>query len=310
MGKQSRQFLSNRVSRSQSSRAFPAATSTARARVSFARPRPRRSGTNERAAPSTSHARPIQMSATMASANLRATGVAPRVASRDASARVATMFRSAGPNAEKKLGDAMVAAAGKFGAKHQMEVRAALSEDAPSGVRREFLKKALLGVRLPLDRARAIATRASEETAPPTSSIHSLALCDLARPPARRSRAFPLTSRPLPPRRTLIAQAAAVMPAAAANAADDQGVASSRMSYSRFLVRAATNQETPWRFPRLSRDLQGTSLFRARVEALGAPRERARRRSCDRRPTRTCRRHAPRSPPAAGVVRTLGLPPP
>jgi len=147
------------------------------------------------------------------------------------------MFRSAGPNAEKKLGDAMVAAAGKFGAKHQMEVRAALSEDAPSGVRREFLKKALLGVRLPLDRARAIATRASEETAPPTSSIHSLALCDLARPSARRSRAFPLTSRPLPPRRTLIAQAAAVMPAAAANAADDQGVASSRMSYSRFLVR-------------------------------------------------------------------------
>jgi hypothetical protein len=32
-------------------------------------------------------------------------------------------------------------------------------------------------------------------------------------------------------------QAAAVVPAAAANAADDQGVASSRMSYSRFLVR-------------------------------------------------------------------------
>ena len=159
MGKQSRQFLSNRVSRSQSSRAVPAATSTARARVSFARPRPRRRGTNERAAPSTSHARPIQMSATMASANLRATGVAPRVASRDASARVATMFRSAGPNAEKKLGDAMVAAAGKFGAKHQMEVRAALSEDAPSGVRREFLKKALLGVRLPLDRARARSPR-------------------------------------------------------------------------------------------------------------------------------------------------------
>ena len=56
------------------------------------------------------------MSATMASANLRATGVAPRVASRDASARVATMFRSAGPNAETKLGDAMVADAGNFGA--------------------------------------------------------------------------------------------------------------------------------------------------------------------------------------------------
>ena len=33
MGKQSRQFLSNRVSRSQSSRAVPAATSTARARL-------------------------------------------------------------------------------------------------------------------------------------------------------------------------------------------------------------------------------------------------------------------------------------
>ena len=52
------------------------------------------------------------MSATMASANLRATGVAPRVAARsNATARVAQMFRTAGPNAEQKLGDAMVAAA-------------------------------------------------------------------------------------------------------------------------------------------------------------------------------------------------------
>jgi hypothetical protein len=56
-----------------------------------------------------------------------------------------------------------------------MEVKAALSEDAPVNERRAFLKKALLG-------------------------------------------------------------AAAVMPASAATAADDQGVASSRMSYSRFLV--------------------------------------------------------------------------
>ena len=181
------------------------------------------------------------------------------------------MFRSAGPNAEKKLGDAMVAAAGKFGAKHQMEVRAALSEDAPSGVRREFLKKALLGVRLPLDRARAIATRASEETAPPTSSIHSLALCDLARPSARRSRAFPLTSRPLPPRRTLIAQAAAVMPAAAANAADDQGVASSRMSL-RFLVRGPPH-------PRIRCQYEALRSAPALSDALGrraAPSPRAR----------------------------------
>lgn len=90
------------------------------------------------------------MSATMASANLRATGVAPRVAARsNAAARVAQMFRTAGPNAEQKLGDAMVAAAAKFGAKHQMEVKAALSEDVSSGDRRAFLKKALLGVRKP-----------------------------------------------------------------------------------------------------------------------------------------------------------------
>ena len=92
------------------------------------------------------------MSATMASANLRATGAAPRVVARSsASSRVATMFRTAGPDAERKLGDAMVAAAGKFGAKHQMEVRAALSEDAPAPERRAFLKKALLGVRARAD---------------------------------------------------------------------------------------------------------------------------------------------------------------
>ena len=84
----------------------------------------------------------------MASANIRATGAAPRVVTRSSAAsRVATMFRSAGPDAERKLGDAMVAAAGKFGRKHQMEVKAALSEDAPSSERRAFLKKALLGVR-------------------------------------------------------------------------------------------------------------------------------------------------------------------
>ena len=42
---------------------------------------------------------------------------------------------------------------------------------------------------------------------------------------------------PVPPVSPIVQKAAAVMPAAAANAADDQGVASSRMSYSRFLVR-------------------------------------------------------------------------
>ena len=88
------------------------------------------------------------MAATMASTT-RATGVAPRVSARKASsARVATMFRAAGPNAERTLGDAMVAAAAKFGPKHQAEVKAALSEDAPSAERRSFLKKALLGVRV------------------------------------------------------------------------------------------------------------------------------------------------------------------
>mmetsp|Transcript_2612 Transcript_2612/g.4124 ORF Transcript_2612/g.4124 Transcript_2612/m.4124 type:complete len:710 (+) Transcript_2612:83-2212(+) len=114
------------------------------------------------------------MAASMASAT-RATGVAPRVSSRATpSARVATMFRAAGPNAERSLGDAMVTAAAKFGPKHQAEVKAALAEDVPSNQRRDFLKKAMLG-------------------------------------------------------------AAAVLPASAAFAADDAGVASSRMSYSRFL---------------------------------------------------------------------------
>jgi hypothetical protein len=57
------------------------------------------------------------------------------------------MFRAAGPNAERSLGDAMVTAAAKFGPKHQAEVKAALAEDVPSNQRRDFLKKAMLGVR-------------------------------------------------------------------------------------------------------------------------------------------------------------------
>jgi len=114
---------------------------------------PRQSfATTGRTSLSSFHLRQIKMSATMASANLRATGAAPRVVARSsASSRVATMFRTAGPDVERKLGDAMVAAAGKFGAKHQMEVRAALNEDAPAPERRAFLKKALLGVRARAD---------------------------------------------------------------------------------------------------------------------------------------------------------------
>ena len=120
------------------------------------------------------------MSATMASANLRATGVAPRVAARsNATARVAQMFRTAGPNAEQKLGDAMVAAAAKFGAKHQMEVKAALSEDVSSGDRRAFLKKALLGVRNP---AAAIARENRAPTSPPCAT-HLYPRRDVGRPP-------------------------------------------------------------------------------------------------------------------------------
>ena len=179
------------------------------------------------------------MSATMASANLRATGAAPRVVARSsASSRVATMFRTAGPDAERKLGDAMVAAAGKFGAKHQMEVRAALSEDAPAPERRAFLKKALLGVRARAD-PRAITRRdpTSSRKKQPTRGGICLS--------TRVARVFPFSRAtesdrrcpPRPPVSPIVQQAAAVMPAAAANAADDQGVASSRMSYSRFLVR-------------------------------------------------------------------------
>ena len=175
----------------------------------------------------------------MASANLRATGAAPRVVARSsASSRVATMFRTAGPDAERKLGDAMVAAAGKFGAKHQMEVRAALSEDAPAPERRAFLKKALLGVRARAD-PRAITRRdpTSSRKKQPTRGGICLS--------TRVARVFPFSRAtesdrrcpPRPPVSPIVQQAAAVMPAAAANAADDQGVASSRMSYSRFLVR-------------------------------------------------------------------------
>ena len=175
----------------------------------------------------------------MASANLRATGAAPRVVARSsASSRVATMFRTAGPDAERKLGDAMVAAAGKFGAKHQMEVRVALSEDAPAPERRAFLKKALLGVRARAD-PRAITRRdpTSSRKKQPTRGGICLS--------TRVARVFPFSRAtesdrrcpPRPPVSPIVQQAAAVMPAAAANAADDQGVASSRMSYSRFLVR-------------------------------------------------------------------------
>ena len=145
MGKQSRQFLSNRVSRSQSSRAVPAATSTARARLfcpstSTAQRHKRTRGTFDVARETD----PDVCHHGFREPSRHGRRPARRLARRLRARR--QMFRSAGPNAEKKLGDAMVAAAGKFGAKHQMEVRAALSEDVPSGVRREFLKKALLGV--------------------------------------------------------------------------------------------------------------------------------------------------------------------
>ena len=121
------------------------------------------------------------MSATMASANLRATGVAPRVAARsNATARVAQMFRTAGPNAEQKLGDAMVAAAAKFGAKHQMEVKAALSEDVSSGDRRAFLKKALLGVRNPAPRSPA---RTARPRVRRVFTTHLYPRRDVGRPP-------------------------------------------------------------------------------------------------------------------------------
>jgi len=93
---------------------------------------------------------------------------------RTTSSRVATMFGSADPKVERMLRGAMVAAAARFGSKHQAEIRSVLSDDAAFTGRRDALKKALLG-------------------------------------------------------------AAALLPVSEASAADDQGVASSRMSYSRFL---------------------------------------------------------------------------
>ena len=90
------------------------------------------------------------MAASMASASIRAVGVAPRASKPSKrTARVATQFGSTNAAEYRTLGDAMVAAAAKFGPKHQAEVKAALDVDnvAPSAERRDFLKKALLGVR-------------------------------------------------------------------------------------------------------------------------------------------------------------------
>ena len=96
------------------------------------------------------------MSATMA-LRTSAPPARRRASSRAPADRVATMFRTAGPDAERKLGDAMVAAAGKFGAKHQMR-SGRPSARTPRPRRRAFLKKALLGVRAHAD-PRAITRR-------------------------------------------------------------------------------------------------------------------------------------------------------
>jgi|TARA_B110000977_G_scaffold198258_1_gene282728 hypothetical protein len=139
------------------------------------------------------------MSATMASANLRATGAAPRVVARSSAAsRVATMFRSAGPDAERKLGDAMVAAAGKFGARHQMEVKAALSEDAPVTERRAFLKKALLGVRTAPDPRSIVAVHPSPRHLEKVTHVEAYAYPPLPRRLVSRHE----TNRTRPPSRS------------------------------------------------------------------------------------------------------------
>ncbi len=68
---------------------------------------------------------------------------------RTTSSRVATMFGSADPKVERMLRGAMVAAAARFGSKHQAEIRSVLSDDAAFTGRRDALKKALLGVGQP-----------------------------------------------------------------------------------------------------------------------------------------------------------------
>ena len=227
--------------------------------------------TTGRASLSSFHLRQIKMSATMASANLRATGAAPRVAARS-NARPASPPCSAppGPNAEQKLGDAMVAAAGKFGAKHQMEVRAALSEDAPPRAPRVPQEGAPRGA-CPADRARDHAAATAVFLQQPTR---------YPRRDTRVARVFPFSRAtdaltadvPVPPVSPIVQQAAAVMPAAAANAADDQGVASSRMSYSRFLVRLRPSTTV------VSDDT--LAVLQARRDS---PRRRARARFCPER---------------------------
>ena len=101
----------------------------------------------------------ILMAASMASAT-RSPGLAPRVLTRASSKRSAAVVRSAAP-APDALGAAMVEAAAKLGPAHQAQVAAAVADvaQAPSAERRDFLKKALIGVRprltpLPLSPAR------------------------------------------------------------------------------------------------------------------------------------------------------------
>ena len=75
-----------------------------------------------------------------------ASGATPRTFAKYAHSRVAAIYRHAGPSAERKLGNAMVAAASKFGRQHEADVKAALSQDMSSAARRDLLKIALLGV--------------------------------------------------------------------------------------------------------------------------------------------------------------------
>ena len=125
----------------------------------------------------------------------------------------------------------MVHAAGKLGRKHQACVAAALSGEEGSS-RRDLLRTALTAVRFAPHTARGGLAAAGGAGAGRVDWSAAAQGARVTRAGLRRA--------------ALASQATALVPAAAASAADEAtDVASSRMSYSRFLVRRPRRSAGP-----------------------------------------------------------------
>jgi len=141
----------------------------------------------------------------------------------------------------------MVRAAGKLGREHQLEVRAALEEAGDSTSRRALMRNAMTAVRAPCYiRLMPLPCTFRNGRGRSRSDCVAIGIHRTLCMPSIRPNRHPLFSHVGPDLDEWhMLQALAAMPAASAIAADDAGVASSRMSYSRFLVRGTDHAVRP-----------------------------------------------------------------